>query len=206
MTHWIIRHREAGEEQYVQCLEGPPPYDPEVFDLAELPREIDAQIEKWDWDAGEIVTRFTPAEAVEIMWERAKLYRDVDRYFATLPVDNVVPGAVIMVECDDRDPRRDRKKVTDLAQAATWAMLQEADPEFEGEHFSVTFTDGANQPFTVNAEQTIAIKAAVTRNDALCHAASQLVRATLTAALHGGATADEIFAIDITAGYPALEP
>lgn len=191
---WIVRHRDTGEEQFPQCESDEPPYDPEAFEIAELPRELDGAAERWDWEAGEIACRFTPAEAAEIMWIRAKAYRE-ERYLETAAVVGVVPDETIMVECDAES----RRKVTDLALGATWAVSS-------GDPLTISFTDGAqpvNRSFTVSAAQTIAIKAAITLNDARCHAASQVVRSLIADALEAGATAEQIFAIDITAGYPA---
>ena len=70
MTLWIVRNRESGEEQLIQHDDGYPPYNAVDFEAAELPREIDSAIERWDWEAEAIVTRFTPLEAHDLMWER----------------------------------------------------------------------------------------------------------------------------------------
>jgi hypothetical protein len=203
VTLWIVRDRASGEEQIVQHDDGYPPYNAVDFEAAQLPREIDPALECWDWENDGIVSRFTPSEAAATMWERAKAYRDIERFYADpLPVPDVVPGKTVMVERDDRYPRKDRTKVSGLAWAASEALRRGGD-------LTISFTDGSqpeNQLFVVNADQTVALWAAVIRDDALCHAASQIVRATIAAALDAGATADEIFAIDITAGYPALEP
>lgn len=164
---------------------------PDAVKRGPLPRLMDLAQERWDWDAEAIVVRWSREDARDIRWAQAKAYRDEDRYFWTLPVTTVLPGETIMVQCDGKS----REKVADLAQAATWATMR-------GEDLEITFTDGANVPFTVNAEQTIGIKAAVTLNDARCHAASQVIRAELDAALEAGASADAILSIDITAGYP----
>lgn len=168
---------------------------PEGVRSAEVPRVLDLARECWDWENEAIASCHTPAEAAAKMWERAKAYRDGERYFATVPVADVVPGEIVMVECKGNS----RDKVTNLALGATWAKQL-------GAPYSVTFKDGTlpeNRLFTVDADQTIAIKAALTVSDGLCHAASQGVLAAIEAALLAGATAEQIFAIDITAGYPA---
>ncbi len=191
MTYWIV---EIEEGVFEQVADAPGTMGvPEGIRSAELPRAMDLATERWDFDAGAIVTRFSAEEAAAQMWERAKDYRDKVRFFETVPVADVVPGEIIMVECKGES----RSKVTDQAQLATWAKTS-------GVPYEITFTDGStpNRAFTVNADQVIAIKAAITVNDGLCHVASQAVRAAIAAALEAGATADEIFAIDITAGYP----
>ena len=132
----------------------------------------------------------TPQQARDRQWERAKRYRE-ERRLQPLPVSDVVSGETVLVECDETS----RRIVADLAQAATWKVMA-------GEDLDISFTDGANQAFTVDAQQTIALKASVTLNDSLCHAASQNIRAALDAAFDAGASSDEIFGIDITAGYP----
>lgn len=186
---WLVEHEDGSLTQHHE-EPGTAGIDAGVR-VIEVEREIDFAVEAWDWSEGAIVSRFTPEQARDMQWERAKAYRDEDRYFRTLPVIDVIPGETIMVQCDGKS----RLKVADLAQAATWATMR-------GEELEITFTDGANTPFTVDAEQTIAIKAAVTLNDALCHLASQAIRAQLDAALAASATAAEIFAIDVTANYP----
>lgn len=189
----MIRDRASGEEQLVQS-DGPyAPYDGDLFETAGLDREIDLERERWDWEASAIVLRATPQQARDEQWAAAKKYRDEDRYYWSVPVVDVVPDAVIMVQCDAKS----REKVSDLAQAATWATMR-------GEALSITFTDGANVPFTVDAEQTIAIKAAVTLNDARCHMVSQVIRAELDAAVAAEASAADILAIDIAARFEEL--
>lgn len=189
---WIVEH-EGGDVSQHETEPGTAGIATGVRS-AEVPRLLDLANECWDWVNGAIVSCFTPEEAAAMMWERAKAYRDSERYFATVPVADVVPGEIVMVECKGNS----RDKVTNLALGATWAKQL-------GVPYSITFKDGAtpNRLFTVDADQTIRIKAALTVSDGLCHAASQGVLAAIEAALLAGATAEQIFAIDITAGYPA---
>lgn len=199
---WIVEHADGSQEL---LHTDPTPEEveadgeteivdryPDAVRRGAVPEPFDVHRFRWDFDLNAAVLRMTPAEARDERWADAKRYRDEDRYFRTLPVDDVVVGQTIMVQCDAKS----RENVSDLAQAATWASMR-------GEELEITFTDADNVPFTVNAEQTIAIKAAVTLNDALCHVASQAIRVELDAALAAGATADAILSIDVTAGYPA---
>lgn len=174
----------------MQCEAGTPPYDLGTFDLAELPREIDTATERWDWNAGAIACRFTPAEARDIMWERAKAYR-VERQAMPVSIPDVVQGATVVADADPESSAI----VDRLARGALTAIMMQAP-------FALTFTDHTNQQFTVDATQTVEIANAVLRYQSLCHGASQAIREALDAALASGATADDIFAIDITAGYP----
>jgi hypothetical protein len=189
-TFWIVRHRESGEEQFPQCESDEPPYDPEIFDIAELPRELDGAAERWDWEAGEIVCRFTPAEAAEIMWERSKAYC-AERQIAPLPIAGIIENDVLVAERDE-DGQKWIDRFTGLATAALVAQ----------QPFSISFTDGTNRYFTIDATQIIRLAAASCAQQSLCHGRSQLVRAAIAAALAAGGTADGIFAIDITEGYP----
>lgn len=208
---WIIEGADGiqelvGEDPTPAEIEVPEAFDAEgapVFDIvdrfphavlrAKLPEWIDLSERRWDFAAAAPVSRFTPAEAAVKVWERAKQYRDRERFFAAVPVINVVPGATILAECKGES----RSKIASQAMLATWAKTS-------GAPYEITFTDGStpNQAFTVNADQVIAIQAAITLNDGACHVASQGVRAAIAAALEAGASADEIFEIDITAGYP----
>lgn len=133
---------------------------------------------------------YSSEEAAAIMWERAKAYR-TERQCMPLPIADIVPGEVIIADCDQGS----RDIVNELVQGATVAVMVQAP-------FELSFTAYDNRSFTVGAEQTIAIGTAITRHRALCHAASQGIRETINAAVANGATASAIFAIDIAAGYP----
>lgn len=185
---WIVEHEDGDVTQHEE-MPGTAGIA-EGVRFAETPRQLDFATERWDWDAAGIVTAFTPAEARDMMWEQAKAYR-LARQTAPLPIPDVVPGQVVVADCDPVS----QEMVFKLVQGATMAIVSQ-------QPFSLTFTDHLNIAFTVDAQQTAAIGAAVLTNLAACHAASQAVRAALDAALDGGATADDIFAIDITAGYP----
>ena len=132
----------------------------------------------------------TPAEARDLRWDQAKVYRD-KRMTEPLAIPGVVSDEVIVADCDPTS----QEAIFKLVQGATMALMTQSP-------FEITFTAHDNRKFTVGAEQTAAIGAAVLEKVARCHAASQAIRDTLDAALASGATADEIAGIDITAGYP----
>lgn len=188
---WWLVELEGGKVE--QVANDPADWHPDAVRSVAIEEPINLKTHCWDWGAGEIVLRATPQQARDEQWDAAKKYRDDDRYFWPIPVVDAVPDEVILVQCDAKS----REKVSDLAQAATWATMR-------GEALSITFTDGANVPFTVDAQQTIAIKAAVTLNDARCHMASQVLRADLDEAVAAGATAADIFAIDIVARFEEI--
>lgn len=190
---WIVRHRESGEEQLVQTDGCYAPYDGEVFEMAELERELDPVVERWDWDAGAIVLRATPQQAKDQQWEKAKAYRD-QRQQEPLPIADVVDGKVIIAERDERG-----QKWIDRFTGCAGAALA------SGEDFTITFTDFAKNPFTLSAQQILKLSAASVTQQALCHEACRAIAAELDAALAApDASAEAIFAIDITAGYPVV--
>jgi hypothetical protein len=190
MTHWIVRHRESGEEQLIQHDDGYPPYNAVDFEAAQLPRAMDSAIERWDWPEAAIACRFSPAEAAAIMWEQAKAYCE-QRQTAPVPVIGIVENDVIIAERNERGQQW-IDRFTGLAGPSL--SLQRP--------FAISFTDGANRYFTIDAEQILALSAASLTQQTICHGKSQLVRAAIAAALAADATAEQIFAIDITAGYP----
>lgn len=69
--------------------------------------------------------------------------------------------------------------------------------------WTTAFINEANEAVPVTAAQILAIYSAVRAYLGACYAARQAARVALDAALAGGATGEEILAIDITAGYPA---
>jgi hypothetical protein len=189
MTHWIVRHRESGEEQRVQHDDGFPPYNAVDFEVAQLPREIGPD-ERWDWESAAIVIRFTPAEAAATMWELSKAHSE-QIAAAGFPLPDI---GTIQTDGESReairilvDEARDRIAAGDI----DWLTA---------------FINEENEPVPVTAQQILAIYAAVRAFFGACYAARQAMRGTIEAALAAGATAEQIFAIDITAGYPAQEP
>jgi hypothetical protein len=187
MTHWIVRHRETGEEQMVRHDDGYPPYNAVDYEAVHLPRELGPE-ERWDWEAAAIVSRFTPAEAAAIMWERAKAYRDErSRGGFTLPGIGVV---------QTRD--QDREAITRLAKRAE-KKVAAGEPEW-----TTSFINEANEEVPVDIPAILFVDDAVDLFLAAIHARSQGIRGEIDAAATlPDATAEDIFAIDITAGYPA---
>lgn len=133
----------------------------------------------------------SPQLARDMRWEEAKAYR-TQRQNLPVPIPGVVEGQIVIA---DGDPKS-REIIEALARGAM-AALMSATP------LELTFTAFDNHRFTVNAEQILAIGNAVLLYQTLCHGASQAVRDALDAALAADASAEDIFAIDITAGYPA---
>lgn len=189
MPYWII---ELDDGRIEQSADAPGTMGtPEGVRSAELPRLLDLATEAWDWTGGAIVSRFTPAEAVAIMWERAKACCE-QRQTEPVSIADIIEGDVIVAQRDEKGQKW-IDRFTGLAGAALIAQ----------QPFEISFTDGDNRYFTIDATQIIQLSAASCLQQSLCHAVSQGVRAALAAALEAGATADEIFAIDITAGYPS---
>lgn len=186
MTWWIVRDRASGEEIFVQHGEGFPPYNAVDFECAPLPREIDSQVERWDWEAEAIVCRFTPAQARDMQWEAAKAHSR-----AIANGGFAVPG----IGTVQTDPES-REAIAMLVDEAN-------DRVAAGEiNFATEFKNEENEAVPVTAAQIFAVAAAVRAWFAACYTVRQAARDALDAALAGGATAEDIFAIDITAGYP----
>ena len=101
--YWAVRLRETGEEQFVES-EGPyAPYDGDFFEIAELPRAINPLAERWDWEAGEIVSLVTPQIARDVRWKAAQDYRELRRN-APLPVWGVFPNRAVVVAAGSSSP------------------------------------------------------------------------------------------------------
>ncbi|NYT43098.1 hypothetical protein HZY97_20150 [Sphingomonas sp. R-74633] len=199
-TWWVIE--EADGRQHV-IADDPTPAEieeggeielvdryPEAVRRSSLPRCLDLAQERWDFDAAAIITRWSPEQARDLRWEEAKRYR-VERQTEPLAVADIVPGQVIVAQRDEEG----QKWIDRYSSAAETAIRKAAD-------FSIVFTDAANSLVSINADQILLLRDASLIQQALCHAASQGIRAQLDAALAAGATAAEILSIDITEGYP----
>lgn len=204
---WIIE--EADGTQHV-IAEDPTPIEietdgeieeidryPEAVKRSPLPGCLDLVRERWDFDTATVIPRWSAEDAAALRWEDAKRYRDVDRYYSILPVSTVVSGMTVMVERSGTS----REKIETYALCALLAITS-------GSDFTISFTDGSqpeNQHVSLNAQQIAAVKVAIAEDDARCHAASQVIRNQISAALADGASAAEILSIDVTAGYPVYE-
>lgn len=130
----------------------------------------------------------TPAQARDQRWEEAKAYRDL-RQTEMLPLAGIVEGDIVVAQ-------RDAKGQAWIDRFGTAAGVAKA----IGAPLEITFTDGANRPFTIDRDQILQIWQASLTQQSLCQGASQAVRAALNAAT----TVEEINAVDITAGYPPV--
>lgn len=128
----------------------------------------------------------TPARAHDRRWEEAKAYRDV-RTRAGFPLLGI--GIV-----QTRD--QDREAITRLAKRAQ-KKLDAGETDW-----TATFKNEANEPITVDITAILFVDDAVDLFLGAIHDRSQEIRDELAAALAAGATAEQIAAIDITAGYP----
>ena len=200
MPFWVIEE-EGGAQHVVE--DDPTPIEqetdgeletvdryPEAVRRAALPRQMDLAEERWSFDLEEIVTRWSPEEARDRRWEEAKTYR-LQRQTEPLAVAGIIPDQVIVAQRDDEG----QKWIDRYSSAAETAIRKNAD-------FSIVFTDAANNLISIDADQILQLRDASLIQQALCHAASQAVRAQLDAALEAGSSAAAILLIDITAGYP----
>ena len=188
MTIWVIEDQDGAIHQ---VMDDPAVYYPDAPRSAELPRLMNLALERWDWDAGCIASCFSPQQARDVMWEQAKEYRE-ERRNAPLPVPGILVSDTIVVDCD----LESRLTIAAAVQMATLA-------KGESLPYEITFTDHQNEQHTLNADQVIALGVAVASYHGQCHLASQAIRDQLDAAVAAGFTADQILAVDITAGYPA---
>jgi hypothetical protein len=185
MTWWLIEH-DGGELEQVADAPGTMG-NPEGVRSAELPRALDLSIERWDWDESAIVSRFTPAEAYGIQWELAKAHSNA---VGSGGFDLVGVGPI----------QTDVESLTAIRLLVEEARDRIADGEAE---WATEFLNRDNVKVPVSAPQILMINRLVRFFFGAIYDARQATRDQLTAALEADATADEIFAIDITAGYPA---
>jgi hypothetical protein len=61
MEWWIVQHADGGLTQH--CADPATSGDPPGARRAKLPRQLDLEVEAWDWAAGKIVTLVSPARA-----------------------------------------------------------------------------------------------------------------------------------------------
>jgi hypothetical protein len=181
----IIENPDTGERQCVGSFNG---YEAPWAQIGpELPAGAspdDLVIADGEWVRSPLVAR-------NARWEAAKAYRAL-RQSEPLPIPGVVADETIIAQRDTEG----QAWIDRFVPIATAALLV-------GQPFSLTFGDLTNRPFTVDEMQILAIGQASLTQQALCKNASEAVRIALDAALAAGATAEEIEAIDITAGYPA---
>jgi hypothetical protein len=165
-------------------------YEGAVF--LDVPVDFTLKEKRIDWDTMTVVD---DVQAVrDRRWEEAKAYRAL-RQSEPLPIPGIVAGDTIVAQRDTEG----QAWIDRFVAIATAAIVS-------GEAFEITFGDFTNRPFTVNALQILKIGAASMAQQALCKAKSEAVRVALDAALAApGATAAQIEAIEITAGYPTLE-
>jgi hypothetical protein len=195
MDYWVIE--DAGGCQH-QVADDPTPFaDPEdeavVIDRypdavlrAALPRAMDLSQERWDFEGGAIVTRWSPVEAHAIRWEQAKAY-----YLERTNGDFALPG-IGTVQSDAGS----REAIRTLADEAR-EKIEAGDSEW-----STSFKNLANERMPVTAIEIIAVYAALRGFLGACYDAKEDVADALAVALSEGASAVDILAIDITAGYP----
>ncbi len=188
--YWIIRNKLTGEEQLVESAGDYAPYDPEHWDIAELPHEIDAAQVRWDWDAREIVPRATPQEARDRRWREAQEYRELRRN-APLPVWGVFPDRPVIANMSPES------RITIMG-AFAYANFMTS----QGLASSFTFKDAGGTRVTLDNAKTIALGLNVAVYSGACDTALDDIEDALNDALAAGATATEILAINITAGYP----
>lgn len=187
---WAIRHRESGEEQLVESEGCYAPYDGDLYEVAELPREIDPIVERWDWDAGEIVSLITPEKARDEKVRLAKEYRE-QRRNAPLPVWGVFPDRAVVVNMSQES------RITIMG-AVNYATLMKANSLTS----SFSFDDETGQDITLDGDQTIALGLNVAVFSGLCDGALRTVLKDIATAFAAGASVAEIQSIDITKGYP----
>lgn len=148
--------------------------------LAEAP---DLHRMVWAGDQWEL----SPQIAHDMQWQAAKDFSD-----ARALSDFVLPGVGPI--------QTDEKSLT-----AIRLLVEEArDRIAEGDAgWSTKFLNKDNVEVPVTAPEILAINKAVRAFFAAVYDRRQAHRAALKAALEAGATAEQILAIDITAGYPA---
>lgn len=132
----------------------------------------------------------TPAQARDQRWVAAQAYRE-GRRNAPLGVWGVFPNRAVVVKMDVES----RLTIAGAVQMAT--LMKSA-----GLPFSFTFDDEAGVETTIDADQTIALGLGVATFSGICDGKLRAVRIALDTALAAGETAEQIKAIDVTAGYP----
>jgi hypothetical protein len=192
MTRWIVRNRTSGEEQLVESDGQYAPYDGDLFDIAELPRELDAENECWDWEAGAVVCRFTPQQARDRQWAAALAYRE-ERRNAPLAVWGVFPDRAVLVNMSQES------RITIMGAVNYATIMASQDPPLPS---SFSFKDAGGARVTLDGPKTIALGLNVAVFSGRCDIALDAVEDALDDAIASGTPADEILAIDITADYP----
>jgi hypothetical protein len=118
-------------------------------------------------------------------WAEAEDYRD-SRYCEPLPIPTISDGTFVAKRDTEGQMWIDR-----FCGAATTAVIAQAP-------FQITLKDYNKVPHTISAQDILTINADSVRQQALCFAAAETIRAMIQAAT----TRAELDAIDVAQGYP----
>lgn len=133
-----------------------------------------------------LIEEYTPIEAYEIMWAKAKAIRESE----------ILLGAPTPIGIVNADLEA---KVNILGVGLTWAICHIAGIPFPG----IDFTMADNKPVNITDSAAPGFALASGSFIGKIHANSQAIRNALKAALANGSSAKTIFQIDITTGYPS---
>lgn len=195
--YWVIEDADGTQHilcddpapQTVESDDGPEVIDryPDAVRRGPIPTPIDLAAQRWDFDLGEAVSKWTPQEARDRRWGDAKEYH--------LLVTNggfPLPGiGWVQTDAESREAIR--------------TLADEARDELEAgnDEWSTSFKNLDNERVPVTAQQVLDVYRATRAFLGLCFQAKEAVQDVLDAALVSGASAADILAIDITTGYPA---
>lgn len=130
-----------------------------------------------------VFEQYTPAQAGEIMWNRAKAYRQ-----SMIDAGAPTPEGVADADLESR------VNVLGGVQMATLAKML-------NQPFEIAWTMHDDSVRFLDGDRMIAMAMAVGSYAGRCHAASQAIRKQIKKAA-AGSSAAAVFQIDVTAGYP----